>query len=60
MGRAVGIELKGSLLVHLQAMEPGMTLQGRQQLARGIAVGTLEKIPSPFGASVYSSVTWGR
>ena len=60
MGRALGTELKGSLLVHLQAVEPGMTPQSGQQQARGTALGTLEKIPSPFGASVYSSVTWGR
>lgn len=39
-----------------------MRLQGRQhwtgrQQARGIALVTLEKIPFPFGASVFSSVT---
>lgn len=60
MGRAMGTELKGSLLVYLQVVEPGMTLQSGQQQARVTALGALEKIPSPFGASVYSSVTWGR
>lgn len=59
MGRGEGHgnkELKGSLSVHLQAVEPGRTLEGGQQQARGVALGTLEKIPSRFGASVYSCV----
>ena len=47
MGRAVGIELKGSLLVHLQAVEPGMTLQGGQQGQRHCR-GDLRENPFPL------------